>query len=142
MKHLEDCVLDHIAVATADIESSVKLYEALGINFEDKREIVESQQVKTAFGAIDENAQIELLEPISSEGAIAKFLDTKGGGIHHLCFRVKDVEKKQKELEASGMKLIYEKPFIGAGNCLVNFIHPKSMNGVLVEISQKLEEKK
>jgi len=137
MKHLEDCFLDHIAIATADIEKSVNLYTALGIEFDSKREVVESQGVKTAFGHVDQNAHIELLEPISNESSIAKFLKNKGPGIHHLCFRVKDVIAKQKELEAKGMKFIYAEPFMGAGNCLVNFIHPKSMDGVLVEISQK-----
>jgi len=139
LKHLEDCFLDHIAIATSDIENSVNLYSALGIHFDEKREIVESQGVKTAFGNIDTHAHIELLEPTHSDSSIAKFLDKKGPGIHHLCFRVKDVLVKQKELEAKGMKFIYPEPFAGANNCLVNFIHPKSMNGVLVEIS-KLKE--
>lgn len=139
MKHLEDCFLDHIAIATDNIESSVELYTALGIHFDERREVVESQGVKTAFGHVDQNAHIELLEPTTSESSIAKFLDKKGPGIHHLCFRVKDIVKKQQELADKGIKFIYEKPFEGANNCLVNFIHPKSMNGVLVEISEKKE---
>lgn len=139
MKHLEDCFLDHIAIATNDIEASVELYTALGIHFDDKREVVESQGVKTAFGHVDQNAHIELLEPTNEESSIAKYLSKKGPGIHHLCFRVKDVVKKQTELAEKGIKFIYEKPFEGANNCLVNFIHPKSMNGVLVEISEKKE---
>ena len=137
MKHLEDCFLDHIAIATEDIEKSVSLYSALGIEFSSKREVVESQGVKTAFGHVDQNAHIELLEPTSDDSSIAKFLQKKGGGIHHLCFRVKDVVAKQKELEDKGIKFIYPEPFSGANDCLVNFIHPKSMDGVLVEISQK-----
>lgn len=137
MQHLEDCHLDHIAIATSDIESSVKLYEALGLKFDSSREVVESQGVKTAFAAIDNKAHIELLEPTTSESSIHKFIEKKGGGIHHLCFRVKDVKAKQAELEAKGMKFIYPAPVSGANECLVNFIHPKSMGGVLVELSQK-----
>lgn len=135
---LTDCFLDHIAIATDDLESTVELYSKLGLKFEAKREIVEDQKVKTAFAAIDENAHIELLEPTSSESAIHKFIEKKGPGIHHLCFRVPDVIAKQKELEAQGMRFIYPEPVKGANNCLVNFIHPKSMKGVLTEISQKL----
>jgi len=137
VKHLEDCFLDHIAIATEDIEKSVALYSALGIEFDSKREVVESQGVKTAFGHVDKNAHIELLEPINEESSISKFLQKKGGGIHHLCFRVKNVAEKQKELEEKGIKFIYPEAFAGANDCLVNFIHPKSMDGVLVEISQK-----
>ena len=139
MEHLKDCFLDHIAIATNDIEKSVALYSALGIEFDSSREVVESQGVKTAFGHVDENAHIELLEPTSGDSSIAKFLEKKGPGIHHLCFRVQDVKAKQKELEDKGMKFLYPEPFSGANNCLVNFMHPKSMDGVLVEISQKKE---
>ncbi|MBD63926.1 MAG: methylmalonyl-CoA epimerase [Halobacteriovoraceae bacterium] len=135
---LPDCYLDHIAIATDDLESTVDLYSKLGLSFEAKREIVEDQKVKTAFAAIDENAHVELLEPTSSDSAIHKFIEKKGPGIHHLCFRVPDVMAKQKELEAQGMRFIYSEPVKGANNCLVNFIHPKSMKGVLTEISQKL----
>lgn len=135
----KDCILDHIAIAVENLEESVQLYSKLGLEFSDKREVVESQKVKTAFCSIDQNAHIELLEPTSSESNIQKFIDKKGPGIHHLCFSVPDVISKQTELEKQGMKFIYEKPFEGANNCLVNFIHPKSMNGVLVELSQKIK---
>ena len=137
LPELEDCVLDHIAIAVNNLEDSVKLYTELGLKFDEKREVVESQKVKTAFCHVDENAHIELLEPTSEDSSIHKFIQKKGPGIHHLCFTVKDVNEKQEELMAKGFKFIYEKPFAGANNCLVNFIHPKSMNGVLVEISQK-----
>lgn len=139
LPELEDCHLDHIAIAVTSLEESIKLYENLGLKFSKEREVVASQKVKTAFCHVDENAHIELLEPTEESSTIQKFIDKNGQGIHHLCFRVKDVNEKQKELTSKGMKFIYDKPFIGAGNCLVNFIHPKSMNGVLVEISQKLE---
>ena len=135
---LPDCHLDHIAIATENLESTVELYTSLGLVFDSKREIVEEQKVKTAFAAIDAKAHIELLEPTSEDSAIHKFIQKKGPGIHHLCFRVEDVKAKQKELEEKGMKFIYPEPVKGANNCLVNFIHPKSMNGVLTEISEKL----
>jgi methylmalonyl-CoA/ethylmalonyl-CoA epimerase len=134
---LENCKLDHIAIAVNDIEDSVIKYSHLGLNFSDSREVVESQKVKTAFCHVDENAHIELLQAPDSESSIQKFIDKNGEGIHHLCFRVKDVVQKQAELTGKGFRFIYPEAVTGANNCLVNFIHPKSMNGVLVEISQK-----
>lgn len=136
-KFLEDCHLDHIAIAVENLEASVKVYEALGLKFDDKREVVEDQAVTTAFAAIDEKAHIELLEPWGEDGPIHQSIAKRGAGLHHLCFRVKDVEAKASELRGAGFKLLYEKAKIGAGGCLVNFIHPKSTGGVLVEISQQ-----
>lgn len=138
MKGLEDCHLDHVAIAVENIEKSIQIYQMLGIEFSDEREIVESQKVKTAFGHVDTRAHIELLEPTDPQGPIGKYIAKNGQGIHHLCFRVKDVEAKQKEMEQAGYRFTAAEPFVGAGNCLVNFIHPKSSGGVLIEISQKL----
>lgn len=134
----KDCLLDHVAIAVSDLEKSVKIYEDLGLHFAPEREVVESQGVTTAFAAIDENAHIELLCPYGEDGPIHKYIEKKGEGIHHLCFKVPDVEKKAKELRDKGYVLLYDKASMGAGNCLVNFIHPKSTGGVLIEISQKL----
>jgi methylmalonyl-CoA/ethylmalonyl-CoA epimerase len=133
----QDCILDHIAIAVKSISSSQKIYEDLGLTFDKKIEEVEEQKVLTSFAQIDQNAHIELLEPTSQESAIHKFIETKGEGIHHLCFKVKDVKEKTKELSSKGYKFIYPEPRIGAGGCLVNFIHPKSTGGVLIEISQR-----
>lgn len=138
--NLDDVVLDHIAIATSDLEQAVKKYELLGFKFSNEREVVESQKVKTAFCHIDQNGHIELLEPTAEDSTIAKFIEKKGEGIHHLCFRVPNIKEKQSELEAQGISFIYKEPFVGAGNCLVNFIHPKSMGGVLIELSEKLGE--
>ena len=135
---LENCHLDHIAVATKDLEETVKIYQKMGLKFSTQREVVPEQKVKTAFAAIDDNAHLELLEPTDKSSAIQKFIDKKGPGIHHLCFRVSDVTVKQAELEQEGFQFIYPEPVRGANNCLVNFIHPKSMHGVLTELSQKL----
>ena len=135
--NLTDCHLDHIAIAVENLEQAVAVYENIGIEFSKEREIVESQKVKTAFGHVDQRAHIELLESTDPDGPIGKYIAKKGPGIHHLCFRVTDVASKQAELEESGMSFIYPSAVEGAGNCLVNFIHPKSTGGVLIEISQK-----
>tara|TARA_R110002072_G_scaffold64203_2_gene159380 strand:+ start:227711 stop:228142 length:432 start_codon:yes stop_codon:yes gene_type:complete len=140
IKELEDCHLDHVAIVVESLDSACKIYEDMGISFLPEREIVEDQGVKTAFAPVDENANIELLEPYGEDGPIHKYLAKKGPGIHHLCFRVKDVKAKGKELSDKGYILLYPEPKEGAHNCLVNFIHPKSTGGVLIEISQKRGE--
>lgn len=137
LPELEDCVLDHVAIAVKDLEKSVQTWQALGLSFAPEREVVEEQKVRTAFAPIDVNGHIELLEPTDESSAIAKYIEKKGPGIHHICFRVKDINAKEEELRSKGFTLLYEKPKVGAGNCLVNFIHPKSTGGVLVEISEK-----
>lgn len=137
LPNLEDCYLDHIAIAVKAIDPAVKIYEDMGLKFASEREVVEEQKVITAFAHIDQRAHIELLEPTSDESAIAKFIATKGEGIHHLCFRVKDVKAKTEELSNKGYRFIYPEPRVGAGGCLVNFIHPKSTGGVLIELSEK-----
>jgi methylmalonyl-CoA/ethylmalonyl-CoA epimerase len=94
--YLSDCSLDHIAIAVTDLETSVKLYETLGLKFEAKREVVKEQAVTTAFAAIDKQAHLELLEPYGEDGPIHQSIKKRGAGLHHLCFRVPDVEKKHK----------------------------------------------
>lgn len=133
-----DCILDHVAIAVSDLDRAQKVYEDLGLKFGNKREVVESQKVTTAFAHIDQNAHLELVCPLNGEGPIQKFIEKNGEGIHHLCFKVPDVVKKSEEMVALGYRLIHEKPFVGANNCLVNFIHPKSTGGVLIEISQTI----
>jgi len=129
--------LDHVAVVVRDLDQAIQIYEDLGLEFSPKREIVKEQAVQTVFASIDQQAHLELLTPFGESGPIHKFLETKGEGIHHLCFLVKDVELKTKELKDKGYVLIHDHPVKGAKNCLVNFIHPKSTKGVLIEISQK-----
>ncbi len=135
----QDFILDHVAIAVKSIAATKKIYEDLGLVFSPKLEEVKEQKVLTAFAQIDENAHIELLEPTSIESTIHKFIESKGEGIHHLCFKVTDVKTKTLDLMQKGYKFIYPEPRIGAGGCLVNFIHPKSTGGVLIEISQRLE---
>lgn len=134
----KDCFLDHVAIAVKSLDSAQKVYEDLGLTFNSKREIVESQGVTTAFAHVDEHAHIELLEPFGENSPIAKFIEKSGEGIHHMCFKVPDVIKKCEELKSKGYRLIYEAPVKGANNCLVNFVHPKSTGGVLIEVSQSL----
>lgn len=137
LPEIGECVLDHIAIAVKSISISKKIYEDMGIVFSQHVEEVKDQKVFTAFANVDTNAHIELLEPTSEESTIHKFIETKGEGIHHLCFKVSDVQAKTEELTAKGYKFIYPGPRIGAGGCLVNFIHPKSAGGVLIELSEK-----
>lgn len=131
----KDCYLDHVAIAVSNLDRAQKIWEDLGLTFSGEREEVPSQNVTTAFAHVDEHAHIELVCPINEQGPIQKFIEKNGEGIHHMSFKVPDVQKKTEELIASGYKMIYEKAVPGANNCLVNFIHPKSTGGVLVEIA-------
>ncbi len=131
----KDCYLDHVAIAVSNLDRAQKIWEDIGLTFNSEREEVPSQQVTTAFAHVDEHAHIELVCPINEQGPIQKFIEKNGEGIHHMSFKVPDVQKKTEELIASGYKMIYEKAVPGANNCLVNFIHPKSTGGVLVEIA-------
>lgn len=135
----KDCYLDHVAIAVKNLDSAQKVYEDLGLKFNAEREVVESQKVTTAFAHIDEHAHIELVCPLEGPGPIQSFIEKKGEGIHHMCFKVPDVVKKCEEMKAQGYLLTHEQPFLGANNCLVNFIHPKSTGGVLIELSQTLK---
>lgn len=138
---LKDCILDHIAIAVKSISTSKKVYEDMGLTFAPEVEEVKDQKVLTAFAHVDTNAHIELLEPTSTESTIHKFIESKGEGIHHLCFKVPDVRAKTRELIDKGYQFIYPEPKIGAGGCLINFMHPKSTGGVLIELSQRPEGK-
>ncbi len=138
LPELNDCVLDHVAIAVKSISSAKKIYEDMGLVFSPNLEEVKEQKVITAFAQIDKHGHIELLEPTSEESTIHKYIQSKGEGIHHLCFRVTDVKAKQAELLAKGYRFIYPEPKLGAGGCLVNFMHPKSTGGVLIELSEKV----
>ncbi len=136
LPELKDCVLDHIAIAVRSIPAARKIYEDLGLRFSPEIEEVAEQKVLTAFAHVDVNAHIELLEPTSTESTIHKFIESKGEGIHHLCFKVPDVRAKTEELVRHGYRFIYPEPRIGAGGCLLNFMPPKSTGAVLIELSQ------
>ncbi|TJX67857.1 methylmalonyl-CoA epimerase [Soehngenia saccharolytica] len=128
--------IDHIGIAVRNLETSVEFYEQmLGIKCTG-REVVEEQKVKVAFLPVGDS-EIELLESTDDEGPIAKFIEKKGEGIQHIAFRVDDIEKTLEELKEKGVRLIDEKPRYGAGGAKIAFLHPKSTNGVLIEISER-----
>ena len=127
--------VDHIGIATRGIEESLKIWrDALGLEVEATEEVAE-QGVRVAMLAIGES-HIELLEPLSGDSPVGKFLDKRGPGIHHIAIRVKNIHEALLELKEKGTRLIDETPRVGAGGCLVAFVHPASVNGVLLELVQ------
>jgi methylmalonyl-CoA/ethylmalonyl-CoA epimerase len=128
-------VLDHIGIAVRSLDAA-KIYEALGLTI-DHVETVETQGVRTAFlSAGDSN--LELLEPTGPHSTVAKFIEKRGEGIHHICFRVTNLEDHLARLKAQGFRLINEAPVPGAHGCRVAFLHPAAGNGVLIELSEKV----
>lgn len=126
--------LDHIGIAVRSLETA-KIYEALGLAVEHV-ETVETQRVRTAFLSVGD-ANIELLEPVGADSTVAKFIEKRGEGIHHICFRVDDIASHLERLKAQGYRLINEAPVPGAHGCRVAFLHPSAGNGVLIELSEK-----
>jgi methylmalonyl-CoA/ethylmalonyl-CoA epimerase len=127
--------IEHIGIAVENIEQSLKIYEEiLGLKCY-KTEIVESEAVKTAFIAVGES-KIELLEATSETSPIAKFLNKKGRGIHHIAFDVDNLESELERLLLLDYELIHKTPKHGADNKLIAFLHPKSTDGVLIELCQ------
>ena len=127
--------IEHIGVAVKDMEEANKLYELLLNTKSYKMEEVESEGVKTSFFRVGES-KIELLEATNPESAIAKFIEKKGEGIHHIAYDVEDIYVEMERLKKEGFVLLNEEPKKGADNKLVCFVHPKSANGVLVELCQ------
>jgi methylmalonyl-CoA epimerase len=131
--------ISHLGIATKGIEEALKFWEdALGLE-NVHSEVVEDQKVRVAMLPIGET-RIELLEPTSEDSPISKFLEKRGGGIHHIAVEVEDIEAALLKLKREGARLIDEQPRIGAENCLVAFVHPSSASGVLLELVQKQEE--
>ena len=128
--------INHLGIATKGIDEALKFWEnALGLK-NVHTEVVEDQKVRVAMLPIGES-RIELLEPTSEDSPITKFLEKRGGGgIHHIAVEVENIEESLAKLKAEGMRLIDEKPRIGAEGCLVAFVHPSSANGVLLELVQ------
>ena len=131
--------LDHIAIATADLDESLRTFEkALGIVCDHIEEIPE-RGIKVAFLPIGDT-RIELVTPLHDKSEVSAFLQKRGGGIHHLAFRVDDVDAAAAVLKDQGLRLAQE-PAPGAHGCRVAFVHPKSTGGVLVEISTPAHKK-
>lgn len=130
--------IEHIGIAVRSLATSVPLYEKLLNSQCYKAEAVESEKVNTAFFKTGEN-KIELLESIDPDGVIAGFIAKKGEGIHHIAFDVEDIEAEMERLQKEGFVLLNDKPKKGADNKLVCFLHPKSTNGVLIELCMEIK---
>lgn len=128
--------LEHIGIAVKSLESSDNLFSRLLGKENYKQESVEREGVKTSFYKVGES-KIELLEATNSDSAIAKYLDKNREGVHHLAFSVENIFEEIKRLQTAGFQFISTEPKEGADNKLVAFLHPKSTNGVLVEICQE-----
>lgn len=128
--------IDHIGVAVKSIEEGKYFWaNALGLKFEGVETVVE-QKVTTAFFPVGES-EIELLESTAPDGPVASYIEKRGEGIQHVAFRVPNIEAALNELKEQGIRLIDEKPRKGAGGAKIAFLHPKSTNGVLVELCQR-----
>ena len=130
--------IEHIGIAVNNLSKSVPLYELLLNTSCYKTEIVASEYVNTAFLKTGEN-KIELLEATDDDSAIAKFLEKKGEGIHHVAFAVDNLLEERERLKANGFTLLNDVPKKGADNKMVCFVHPKNTNGVLIELCQEIK---
>lgn len=127
--------IDHIGIAVNSLDEGGAFYRALQMKESDREEVA-SEKVKVSFYPLENDANIELLEPTSDESPIRKFLDKRGPGIHHICLRVNKLDELVAHLKKNNVQLINEVPKIGAHNCRVVFVHPKSTGGVLIELSE------
>ena len=125
--------VEHIGIAVRELSDSIPLFEKLLNTPCYKTEAVESEQVSTAFFKTGDT-KIELLESSHAEGVIARFIEKKGEGLHHIAFEVQDIEAEMKRLSGEGFILLNDTPKPGADNKLVCFLHPKGTNGVLIEL--------
>ncbi|WP_316848486.1 methylmalonyl-CoA epimerase [Pedobacter psychrodurus] len=130
--------IEHIGIAVKDLNSSIDIYQKLLNTDCYKTELVASEFVNTAFFKTGEN-KVELLEATNPESAIAKFIEKKGEGIHHIAFLVDDILAEMERLHNEGFVLLSESPKKGADNKMVCFVHPKDTNGVLIEICQEIK---
>jgi methylmalonyl-CoA/ethylmalonyl-CoA epimerase len=127
--------IDHLGIAVRDLAQAEPLYEALLGAPSTGREVVASEAVEVSFFTVGES-RIELLQPTGPESPIAKAIEKRGEGVHHVCFKVDDIEAEVARLRARGFQFVGAAPRPGAGGAVVAFIHPKSAGGVLIELSQ------
>ncbi|HAF12910.1 MAG TPA: methylmalonyl-CoA epimerase [Blastocatellia bacterium] len=128
--------VDHIGIATRQLDEALTIWrDALGLEIDSTEEVTD-QGVRVAMMPIGES-HIELLEPLNENSPVGKFLEKRGPGIHHVAIRVADIHAALAQLKEKGTRLIDETPRLGAGGCLVAFIHPSSSNGVLLELVQR-----
>lgn len=129
--------IEHIGIAVRDMAAAGSTYQSLLNTIIYKTETVHTEHVNTAFLQLGAN-KIELLEATSADSAIAKFIEKRGEGIHHIAFEVDDILAEMKRLKAEGFTLLNEVPKAGADDKLVCFVHPKDANGVLIELCQQI----
>ena len=129
--------IEHLGIAVKQLQESIPLFEQLLNTPCYKTEVVASEHVSTAFFQVADS-KIELLEATSADSPIAKFIDKKGSGIHHIAFEVENIHAEMKRLSALGFEVLNETPKRGADNKLVCFLHPKTTNGVLIELCQEI----
>ncbi|MCF8110689.1 MAG: methylmalonyl-CoA epimerase [Desulfobacteraceae bacterium] len=128
--------IDHIGIAVKSNQASKSFWsDILGLPY-DGEETVEEQKVKTAFFPVDKS-EVELLESTDQDGPVSKFIEKRGQGVHHIAFRVENLEGALAELKDKGVRLIDETPRIGAGGARIAFIHPKATGGILVELCER-----
>jgi methylmalonyl-CoA/ethylmalonyl-CoA epimerase len=130
--------IEHLGIAVKQLQESIPLFEQLLNTPCYKTEEVSSENVSTAFFQVADS-KIELLEATSADSPIAKFIDKKGPGIHHIAFEVENIQAEMKRLSALGFEVLNETPKRGADNKLVCFLHPKTTNGVLIELCQEIK---
>lgn len=128
--------IEHLGIAVKDLQKSNELFSKLFGRVPYKEERVESEGVATSFFMMGET-KIELLEATREDSAIAKFIEKRGEGIHHIAFDVEDIHAEMKRLQAEGFTVLNEQPKEGADNKLICFLHPKDTNGVLIELCQE-----
>lgn len=132
--------IDHIGVAVNNLEESLHIFkDVLGMKCSGEEEVKE-QNVRVAFLPVGES-EIELLESTSPDGNIAKYIEKKGEGIHHIAFEVEDLDVMLKKLQKKGVRLIDKEPRYGAGGARIAFLHPKSTNGILMELCEHKSQK-
>ncbi len=128
--------IDHLGIAVSSIDEKKNFWiDAMGLTL-DGTETVEAQKVTTAFLPVGES-EVELLEPTDVDGPVAKYIEKKGEGIHHVAFRVENIEEALAELKEKGIQLIDQVPRKGAGGAKIAFLHPKATSGVLVELCER-----
>ena len=128
-------IIDHIGIAVKSLDAAIKAYEGLGLKVSSRDEVT-SEGVKVAFLPLGES-RIELLESTNLEGAVAKFIEKRGEGVHHVALRVDDIVKALADAKANGLQLINVTPRVGAHGHKVAFVHPRSTSGVLLEFVQR-----
>ncbi len=127
--------VDHIGIAVKDMERAKEIFRNLGLEVESE-EVVEDQKVRVAFIPVGD-ARMELLEPTAPDSPVARFIEKRGEGVHHVALGVEDVEAVLEKLKTKGVKLIDERPRVGAHGTLIAFLHPKSTGGILLELCQE-----